>query len=155
MQKNWFCSFQTEKFLSIHSVSNHALTIIQRLSQCLPSPESPGFLNCCFLPGSSKEIISHNASLLLSPQGSLLLLPSWELQDYQSQCLHSPFPFLPLMFPSWELQGGDQIRLLSVGVGPDWGLDPGPYLILWPFLVSWSVPPMSPVGAWPSGESEH
>ena len=31
--------------------------IIQRLSQCLPS-ESPGFLNCCSLPGSSKEVIS-------------------------------------------------------------------------------------------------
>ena len=59
------------------------------------------------------------------------------------------------MLPSWELQGGDQSPLLPVGVGPDWGLAPGPYLILWPFLVTWSIPPMSPVGAQPSGESEH
>ena len=70
-KKNWFCSFQKEKFLSLCSISSHALTIIQRLSQCLPSPENPGFLNCCSFPGSSKEIISHNASLLLSPQFSL------------------------------------------------------------------------------------
>ena len=58
------------------------------------------------------------------------------------------------MLPSWELQGGDQSPLLPVGVGPDWGLAPGPYLILWPFLVSWSVPPMRLVRARPSGESE-
>ena len=60
-----------------------------------------------------------------------------------------------LILPSWELQGGDRSPLLQVGVGPDWGLASGPYLILWPFLVSWSVPPMSPVRAWLSGESEH
>ena len=30
----------------------------------------------------------------------------------------------------------------------------GPCLKLWPFLVSWSISPMSPVGAWPSRESE-
>ena len=59
------------------------------------------------------------------------------------------------MLPSWELQGGDQSPLLPVGVGLDWGLAPGPYLILWLFLVSWSIPPMSPVRAWLSGESEH
>ena len=59
-----------------------------------------------------------------------------------------------LMLPSWELQGGDQSPLLPVGVAPAWGLAPGPYLILWPFLVCWSVPPMSPVRAWPSGESD-
>ena len=59
------------------------------------------------------------------------------------------------MLPSWELQGGDQSPLLPIGVGPDWGLALGPHLILWPFLVSWSIPPMSPVGARPSGESEH
>ena len=59
------------------------------------------------------------------------------------------------MPPSWELQGGDQSPLLLVGVGPDWGLALGPYLILWPFLVSWSLPPMSLVGAQLSGESEH
>lgn len=34
--------------------------------------------------------------------------------------------------------------------GLDWGLNPGPYLILWPFLVSWSIPPLIPVRAWPS-----
>ena len=45
--------------------------------------------------------------------------------------------------------------LLPVGVGPNWGLAPEPHLILWPFLVSWSIPPMSLVGAWPSRESEH
>ena len=60
-----------------------------------------------------------------------------------------------LMLPSWELQEGDQSPLLPVGVRPDWGLDPGPYLILWPFLVSWSTPPVSPAGVRPSRESEH
>ena len=59
-----------------------------------------------------------------------------------SQVSISPY----LMSPSWELQGGDQSLLLPVGVGTDWGLAPGPYLILWPFLVSWSVPPVSPSG---------
>ncbi|XP_061008135.1 olfactory receptor 7E24-like [Dama dama] len=54
----------------------------------------------------------------------------------------------------YRLQAGGQSPLLPVVIGPDWGLDPGPYIILWPFLVSWSVPPMSPVGAWPSGELE-
>ena len=58
------------------------------------------------------------------------------------------------MLPSWELQGGDQSPLLPIGVGLDWGLTPGSYLILWPFLVSWSVPPMRLVRARPSGESE-
>ncbi|XP_010835698.1 PREDICTED: uncharacterized protein LOC104986707 [Bison bison bison] len=37
---------------------------------------------------------------------------------------------------------------------PAWGLTPEPYLILWPFLASWSVPPMSPAGARPNEESE-
>ena len=97
----------------------------------LPSPKSPGFLNCCSLPGSSREVIIHNASLLPSPQFSL-----------------SDAPLL-------GAQGGDQSPLLPVGVGPHRGLALGLYLILWPFLVSWSVPPMSPVGAWPSRESEH
>ena len=69
-----------------------------------------------------------------------------------------PFSRVPrspyLMLPSWELQGGDQPPLLPIGVGPDWGLALGFYLILWPFLVSWSIPPMSPVGARLSRESE-
>ena len=56
-----------KKNFSLCSINNHTLTIIQRLSQCLPSPESPGFLNCCCLPGSSKEVISHNAFLPRSP----------------------------------------------------------------------------------------
>ena len=72
----------------------------------------------------------------------------------------SPFSRGPrsphLMLPSWELQGSDPSPLLPVGVGPpDWGLAPGPYLTLWPFLVGWSVPSMSPVRAQPSRESEH
>ena len=74
---------------------------------------------------------NHNASFLPSPQFSL-----------------SDAPLL-------GAQGGDQSPLLPVGVGPHRGLALGLYLILWPFLVSWSVPPMSPVGAWPSRESEH
>ena len=85
----------------------------------------------------------------------------------QQLCIHShsevitmlPFSQVPrslyLMLPSLELHGGDQSPLLPTGVGPHWGLAPGPYLILWPFLVSWSVPPMSPVGAQLSRESEH
>ena len=60
----------------------------------------------------------------------------------QQLCIHShselitmlPFSQVPrslyLMLPSCELQGGDQSPLLSIGVGPHWGLDPGPYLIL-------------------------
>ena len=69
----------------------------------------------------------------------------------------SPFSRVPrapyLMLPSWELQG-DQ-SLLPVGVGPpDWVPALGPYLILWPVLVSWSVPPMNLVGTRPFGESE-
>ena len=71
MQKELVLQFHKEKLLLLHSVSNYTLTIIERLSQCLPSPESPGFLNCCSLPGSSKEVISHNASLLLSPRFSI------------------------------------------------------------------------------------
>ena len=67
-----------------------------------------------------------------------------------SQVPRSPY----LILRSWELQGGDQSPLLPIGVGLDWGLTPGSYLILWPFLVSWSVPPMRLVRARPSGESE-
>ena len=59
------------------------------------------------------------------------------------------------MLPSWDLQGGDQSPLLPIRVGPDWALAAGPYLILWPFLVSWSIPPMSLDRAQPPGESEH
>ena len=132
MQKRiGFAVSKKKNFFSLCSISNHALTIIQRLSQCLSFPESPGFLNCCSLLGSSKEVISHNASLLPSPQFSL-----------------SDAVFL-------GAQGGDQSPLLPIGVGPDWGAAPGPYCILWPFLANWSVPPMSLVGARPSGESEH
>ena len=65
----------------------------------------------------------HNASLLPSPQFSL-----------------SDVPFL-------GTQGGDQSPLLTVGVGPDWGPTPEPYLNLWQFLVSWSVPPTSLLGS--------
>ena len=68
-----------------------------------------------------------------------------------SQVSRSPY----LMLPSWELQGGDQPPLLPIGVGvPDWGLAPGPYLILWPILVSWPILPVNSVGAWPSREWE-
>ena len=102
-KKNWFCSFQKEKFLSLCSISHHALTIIR------------GY---------------HNAFLTLSPQVSL-----------------SDAPFL-------GAQGGDQSPLPPTGVGSCLGIGLGPYLILWPFLVSWSVPPVSTVGARPSGESE-
>ena len=60
------------------------------------------------------------------------------------------------MLPSWELQGGDQSPLLHIGLRPpDLGLAPGLYLILWLFLVSWSVPSMSLVRAQPSRELEH
>ena len=54
-KQNWFCCFQKEKFLSLCSISNHALMIIQKLSQCLPSPKSPDFLNYCSLPGSFRR----------------------------------------------------------------------------------------------------
>ena len=96
----------------------------------------------------------------------VLQFPKWKISltpfNQQSCTRNHPeaitmplFSWVPyLMLPSWELQGGDQSPLLPVGVVPAWGLAPGPYLILWPFLVCWSVPPMSPVRAWPSGESE-
>ena len=52
------------------------------------------------------------------------------------------------MLPSQELQGGDQSPLLCIGVGfPDCEPASGPHLILWPFLVSWPVPLISPVRA--------
>ena len=122
--------------LTLFNQQSH--THIQWLSQCLPSPKSPGFLNCCSLPGSSKEVISHNASLVLSPQFSLSNAPILGTQSV------------------WEVPPGRyQSPLLLTGVGPNWGLAPGPYLMLWPFLLGWSIPPMSPVRAQPSRESEH
>ena len=107
-----------KKFLSLCAISNHALTIFQRLSQCLS-------------PGSYKAVLSHNASLLLSPG--------------------SPY----LMLPPWECQGGDQSPLLPIGAGLNWRLALGPYLILWLLLVGWSIPPKSLVGIRLSRELEH
>ena len=127
MQKELVLQFPKGK-ISLCSIGNHTLTIMQWLSQCLPSPKSPGFLNCCSLPGTPRRL-----SVTMPPF-------SWVPSS----------PYLTL--PSWELRGGDQSPRL--GVGPDWGLALGPYLFLWPFLVSWSVPPMSAVGAQPSGESK-
>ena len=73
---------------------------------------------------------------------------------------NTPLSWVPrspyLMLPSWDLQGGDQSPLLPIGLrSPDLGLAPDLYLILWPFLVSWSVPSMSLVRAQPSRELEH
>ena len=68
-----------------------------------------------------------------------------------SQVPMSPY----LILRSWELQGGDQSPLLPVGVGPDWRLALGPYLILWPLLVGWSIPPKSLVRIQPCRELEH
>ena len=96
----------------------------------------------------------HNASLLPSPQVSLTVAPFLGAPRRLSVTM-PPFSSPYLMLPFWELQGGDQSPFVPVGVGPDWGLALGPYLILWPFLVSWSIPPMSPLGALLSGESEH
>ena len=54
-QKELTSQFQKKKkFLSPRSISNHAFTIFQRLSQCLPSPESPVLPMWCFLPGSPR-----------------------------------------------------------------------------------------------------
>ena len=91
------------------------------------------------------------------PRFPLLLLPSWESQGV---VIHdASLPLSPQFSlsdaASWEFQGGDQSPFAPVGVGPDWGMALGPYLILWPFLVSWSIPPMSPVRAQLSRESEH
>ena len=100
----------------------------------------------------------HNASLLLSPQVSLTLTPF--LGALRRSAVKIPsFSWVPsspyLMLPSWELQGGDQSPLLPVGVGPDWRLALGPYLILWPLLVGWSIPPKSLVRIQPCRELEH
>ena len=40
---------------SLPSISNHAHTLTQRLSQYLPFPESPGLPICCSLPGSPRR----------------------------------------------------------------------------------------------------
>ena len=101
MQKRiGFAVSKTKIFFSLCSISNHALTIILRLSQCLSFPEIPGFLNCCPLPGSSREVIIHNASFLPSPQFSL-----------------SDAPLL-------GAQGGDQSLLPPAGVGSCLGIGP-------------------------------
>ena len=88
---------------------------------------------------------SFNQQSCIHNHSEVIIIPSF------SGVPRSPY----LMLPSWELQGDDQSPLPPVGVGfPDWGPAPGPYLILWPFLVSWSVPPMSLVRARPYRESE-
>ena len=56
--------------LLLPSVSNHAYTIMQRLSQYHPFPQSPGLSIWCSLPGSSKEVIS----LLFFPRGRIFWL---------------------------------------------------------------------------------
>ena len=121
MQKELVLHFPKGK-ISLHSISNHTLTIIQRLSQCLPSSESPGFLNHCPLPGSPKEIISHDASLPPESTGFL-------------NCSS-----LPGSSRRWSVSSSIRWGRFYLGTGP------GPSLILWPFLVSWSIPPMSLVG---------
>ena len=73
----------------------------------------------------------HNASLLPSPQFSL-----------------SDAPFLAAP-RRWSASSSTHWGKIWLGTGP------GPYLIRWPLLVSWSVPPMSPTGARLSRESEH
>ena len=96
-------SVSKKKFSLTPSISNNTLTVIQRLSQCLPSPES-------------------QVSLTVAP---FLGAPRWSVSS-------------------------------STPLGrPDWGLAPGHYPILWPFLVSWFVPPISLVKAWLSRQSEH
>ena len=56
-QMNWFCSFQ--KFLSIFfSISNHTLTIIQRLPQCLLSSQVPRSPYLMLPSWEPKEVIS-------------------------------------------------------------------------------------------------
>ena len=136
----------SKKSLSIQSA--HSSTIIQRLSQYHPSSESPGFLNCCSLPRSSK-VISHDASLLLSPQGSLIVVAPF---------LGAPMRLsfmMPLFLPSPQVsfsdapflgtQGSDQSPLLCVEVGSCLGTGPRalPYPVAPPGKLV--VPPMSPV----------
>ena len=89
---------------------------------------------------SFSQLITHTQSITQRLSQYLLFSPS-------PQVSLSDVPFL-------GAQGGDQSPLLPIGAGPDWGLAPGPYLILWSFLVSWSICPMSLVGARPSGQSE-
>ena len=72
----------------------------------------------------------HSASLFPSPQVSL-----------------SDAPFL-------GAQGGGQSLLLPTGVGSCLGPALGPYLILWPVLVSCYVLPMNSIRARPSRELE-
>ena len=67
-----------------------------------PFPQGPRFPLLLLPSWESQGVVIHDASLPLSPQFSL-----------------SDAPFL-------GAQGGDQPPLLPVGVGPDWGLAPGP-----------------------------
>ena len=110
-KNNWFYSFQKEKFLSLHSISNHTLTIIQRLSQCLPSPESPGFLKGCSLPGSPKEVIIHDASL---PPESTGFLNCCSLLGSPRRCSVSFSTCWGRFLP------GDLPRSLTLPCGPSW-----------------------------------
>ena len=51
-------------------------------------------------------------------------------------------------------QGDAQSPLLPIGLGHDWGLDLGSYLVEESCLVSWSMLSMSPARAQPYGDSE-
>ena len=89
----------------------------------------------------SLPIVSNHAYTITQRLSQYLLFPS-------PQVSLSDAPFL-------GAQGGNQSPLLPIGIGSCLGQAPGPYLILWAFLVSWSVPLMSPVGAQLSRESVH
>ena len=104
MWKELVFQFPKRKFSLTPSISNHTLTVIQRLSQCLPSPESPGSLTVAPFLGTPRR---------------------------------------------WSVSSSTYLGR------SDWRLAPGPYPILWLFLVSWFVPPISPVRAWLSRQSEH
>ena len=58
------------------------------------------------------------------------------------------------MLPSWEPKEVISLLFYPLEKVSAWGPALGPYLSLWLFLVSWSIPPMSPARAQPSGESE-
>ena len=126
MQKEWVLQFPERKnFLSLHSVICYALTIIQRLSQCLPSPESSGFLNCCSLPEAPRRL-------------SVTMPPSPESPSFINWCSlpANSKDVISLLYYLWELSG-------------DW-----PRGLTWSFGHSGelTIHPVSPAGAQPYGE---
>lgn len=101
------------KKISLHSVLNHMLKIIQRLSQCLPFPESLGFL------APSEEVIISWCLPSPDPQGFLncCSFTPGAPGGYHSTFTPSPkSPDLPIWCSFLGAQEISQSPLLLVGI---------------------------------------